>query len=440
MQKKDQIELELKILEKLRGKFYLLQDKNIKRKLVSSALEELLICPEYKKIIEEDPDFSTDTFIDSVLSYGLIEEFLCDPTVEYISIDFLSPILIQTSRKGLVKTDKSFSSPEELDLFIKKMVVFSGRKQLGKINNLELVDLKGRANIVFSPFGPQITITRAKEKPLSIIDLIENQTLNSQLAAQLWLYMEGLGIKPANILIAGGPGSGKTTLLNAILGFVSSSERIVVIEDTLELDTNLLGNFSRLACDEEVSLELLVKNSLRMRPDRIVVGEVRGSEAKDLITAMLVGKYGIGTLHASSGREIITRLTSEPMNVPEHLVGLVDVFIIMRIYRQKDRLRRVVAEIAESSGIERGKILLSGMWNYNFTETKFEELSVSGGFRERLAQACGKTPRDILDELRLRATYLEALRAKNVRDFLAVAEKCRYYCQDSAAAFRELGL
>ena len=139
-----------------------------------------------------------------------------------------------------------------------------------EIMNLELPDNGGRVNIVQSPFGPQLTITRAKAHPLSIIDLIDKNALSYELAAQLWIYAEGLSVKPANIIIAGGPGAGKTTMLNAVLSFIPPGERLVVIEDTLELNTSVLHECSRLESNENVNLQDLVKNSLRMRPDRIV--------------------------------------------------------------------------------------------------------------------------------------------------------------------------
>ncbi|MCM8783887.1 MAG: CpaF/VirB11 family protein [Candidatus Omnitrophica bacterium] len=135
--------------------------------------------------------------------------------------------------------------------------------------------------------------------------------------------MEGLNVKPANIIIAGGPGSGKTTLLNALFSFIPAKERIIVIEDTL-----------------------------RMRPDRVIVGEVRGKEAQDLMTAMNIGKYCMGTLHASTPRETVIRLESEPMNVPSVLVNLVDVFVVMRRYKIDGEIKRVIGEVAETAFLE----------------------------------------------------------------------------------------
>src|SRR3990167_9270964 len=116
------------------------------------------------------------------------------------------------------------------------------------------------------------------------------------------MYIEGMSIRPANIMIAGGPGVGKTTLLNALFCFIPQNERMVVIEDTLELNTFLEDSCSRLESDDDIPLELLVRNSLRMRPDRIIIGEVRGPEAKDMITAVNVGKFCLSTIHAATAR------------------------------------------------------------------------------------------------------------------------------------------
>jgi flagellar protein FlaI len=305
---------------------------------------------------------------------------------------------------------------------------------------VELVEIKGRANIAYSPFGPQITVTRAKGKPLSIIELIENGALTPELAAQFWLYVEGLGVKPANIIISGGPGSGKTTFLNALLSFIPTNERIVVIEDTLELNTDTEENCSRLESDDETSLADLVKNSLRMRPDRIIVGEVRGKEAQDLMTAMNIGKYCMGTLHASTARETIIRLENEPMNVPSVLINLVDVFVIMRRYNLHNRIKRVVGEVVETAGMEQKIVLLSPLWSYDFASGRFQEPTVGSGYRDRLAQISGVSPKDIIEEIKLRAKFIAALQGKGIKDFSRVTEFCQKYTSNPNEAIKELGV
>jgi len=437
---RERIAIENEILERLAGKIFLLQDLARKRDIIFQTFLEVYNSTNGQNLVSKLNNLDLEKLFNEFLSYGVIDEFLADPEVEDIMINYLSPIYIHKTKSGLIKTDKKFNSREEIDLFIKKLVIFSGRKTINKINNVELVEIKGRGNIVYSPFGPQITITRAKERPLSIIELLENGTFNPEIAAQFWIYIEGLGIKPANIIISGGPGTGKSTLLNALFSFVPVHDRIVVIEDTLELNTALEENCSRLESDEDTSLADLVKNSLRMRPDRIIVGEVRGQEAQDLMTAMNIGKYCMGTLHASTARETIIRLENEPMNAPVVLVNLVDVFVIMRRYNIGGKIVRVVGELVETTGIADKTILLSTLWSYDLGTANFRESAVSSEYRDRLAQVSGKTSVEVMDEIRLRANILRTLLKKGVKSMEAVTLFCRKYATDPNSALEELGV
>ena len=253
------------------------------------------------------------------------------------------------------------------------------------------------------------------------------------------MYIEGLSIRPANIMIAGGPGVGKTTLLNALFGFMPDRDRLVVIEDTLELNTFLEESCSRLESDVEVSLQDLVKNALRMRPERIIVGEVRGAEARDMITACNIGKYCMGTIHALTSREAIIRLQNEPMNIPEMLVNLIDVFIVLKRYHVKDRLYRVVDEVSETSGMEQVKILLSQVYKFDYDRQVHRQMNPSTVFRDRLAQQSGLSPKDIMKEHLLRAFLLKELDKRNMTTLKEVATFCRAYNRNPNAATASLG-
>jgi archaeal flagellar protein FlaI len=438
----ERIAIENEILDKLSGRIFLLQDFTHKREIIFQVFLEIYNSShQLQKFIKKSKGLEMEAFFKEFLSYGIIEDFLKDPDTEDIMINNLAPIYVRKTKTGMAQTDKKFSSREELDLFVKKLIIFSGRKTTRKINNVELADIKGRANIVYSPFGPQITITRAKERPLSIIELIKSGTLTVKLAGQLWLYAEGLGgIKPANIIISGGPGTGKTTLLNALLGFIPEKERLIVIEDTLELNTDLEENCSRLESDEETSLADLVKNSLRMRPDRIIVGEVRGREAEDLMTAMNIGKYCMGTLHASTARETIMRLENEPMNVPEVLVNLIDVFVIMRRYNINGRIQRAVGELVETAGMERKMVLLSSLWTYDLVKGEFEESNISSIYRDRLMQISGKSAKEIMEETKIRTNLIARLLEKDITDTAEVTRICRQFITNRQEIMNELGL
>ncbi len=437
MTKTESLELEAFVIEQLRGKFTILQPQNEKEEAVLAVLKNAdgkisfsgKLSPEDKK-----------NFMRQFLSYGLIEDLLCDSDVEDIIINSLNTIYIHHAQKGFVPTGKQFKSFKELGLFAKKLILFSGRNETNSIVNLELPNLEGRVNIVSSPMGPQITITKAKVEPLSIIDLIARESLSYEIAAQLWLYVEGLSVKPANIIIAGGPGTGKTTLLNALFSFVPANERMVVMEDTLELNTFLDESCSRLESNDEVSLAELVKNSLRMRPDRIVVGEVRGEEARDMITAVNVGKYCMGTIHAATCREAILRLQNEPMNVPEVLVNLVDVFVIMRRFHVQDKVYRVIEELSETGGMEQKTVLLSQIYKYDFDKRMIRPVATSTVYRDRLARAAGLTPKDIIDEVSVRTQILKTLAQKGMKLIKEVTTLCRAYNQNPQETLKNLGL
>ncbi len=439
-----ELDLERVILEKLAGKFTLLQSRSEKENIVASVLSESRMQHDRRQIEKDLQRLSVSEermkFIKSFLSYGVIEDLLCDSQIEDIIINALNTIYVHHSQKGLVSTDKRFTSFRELDNFIRKLLLFSGKTEIKKIMNLELPNLEGRVNIAMSPMGPQITITKAKVEPLSIIDLIKRGTMTFEVAAQLWMYIEGLSIRPANIIIAGGPGTGKTTLLNALFSFVPKNERMVVIEDTLELNTFLEDSCSRLESDDEISLADLVKNSLRMRPDRIVVGEVRGEEARDMITAVNIGKYCLGTIHAATSREAILRLQNEPMNVPEVLVNLVDVFIIMKRFHVKDQVYRVIDEISETGGMEQKMILLSQIYKYDYESKTIRNITPSTVYRDRLSKVAGLNPKDVLDDLFLRMVVLQTLTEKNIQTMNEIKSFCRAYNKNPGEVLASLGL
>jgi flagellar protein FlaI len=309
------------------------------------------------------------------------------------------------------------------------------------INDVELFDIRGRVNIIHSPFGPQITITRGKSQPFTMLQLIESGMITCELAAQLWMYVEGLRVRPANIIISGGPGTGKTTLLNAMLSFIPWKDRVVSIEDTLELNTKFLENCSRLESCRRVKTPDLVKNSLRMRPERIIVGEVRGSEARDLMTTMNLGKYCMGTLHASSARETVLRLQNEPMNVPPVLVNLVDAFIILRKLSIDGKIHRVVSELVETAGIERDVVLLSTIWAYDHRQHQIIEKAPSSMYRDRLASESGLTPLAIMQETQHRAEILRQMhQSSQFPDIASVTEFCQAYSDEPIKASKALGL
>jgi flagellar protein FlaI len=435
------IKVEERIMEVLSGRMNLLLTQSDREALAGEAIEKLLRDGEFAEVKTEleDPDKKRE-FIQNFLSYGILTQILCDLNVEDVIINNIKPIYVHHSQKGFICTGVKFANQKELDHFVQKLLFFSGRTKLNKIVNIELPNLEGRVNIALAPFGPQITITKAKVTPLSIIDLIRNGSMTHELAAQLWMYLEGMAIRPANLMLAGGPGVGKTTMLNALLAFIPDSDRIVVIEDTLELNTFLEESCSRLESDEDLTLADLVKNSLRMRPERIIIGEVRGAEARDMITACNIGKYCMGTIHALTSREAIIRLQNEPMNIPEMLVNLIDVFVVLKRYHVGGKVFRVVDEVSETSGMEQVKILLAPVYKYDYDTKKQKQVNPSTVFRDKLSSQSGLIPKEVIGEHMIRSYLLRKLDEKGMSTMKEVATFCRAYAHDKDKASMNVGL
>ncbi len=432
--------LESYLVDQLVGKMNLIQPQDERVEMVEDALRAAFRDGHFQELRQELEDHEQRAkFIQDFLSYGVLTDLLCDHDVEDIIINHTKPIYIHHSQKGFIPTDKRFSSPKELDLFIRKVLMFVGRDKGGKIINLELPNLEGRVNIAMSSFGPQLTITKAKVSPLSIIELIRSGSMTHEVAAQLWIYLEGLSIRPANIMIAGGPGVGKTTLLNALFSFIPEKDRMVVIEDTMELNTLMEESCSRLESDDEISLADWVKNSLRMRPERIVIGEVRGAEARDMITACNVGKYCIGTIHALTSREAIIRLQNEPMNIPKMLINLIDVFVVLKRYHVAGRVFRVVEELSETSGMENEKVLLAPVAKYDYDARKVKMVNPSLVYRDRLAEQSGWTPISLIKEHILRTKILQELDKRDMKTLKEVSLFCRAYSKNPDTAVGDLG-
>ena len=178
-----------------------------------------------------------------------------------------------------------------------------------------------------------------------------------------------------------------------------------------------------------------------MRPERILVGEVRGAEANDLMTTMNLGKYCMGTIHASTARETVLRLQHEPMNVPPVLVALIDVFLILRKMNTAGQVHRVVSELVETAGMEREVVLLSPIWSYDNIARKTVESCPSSIYRDKLAAESGRSAKEIMEETALRAKVLTAMQdSGRFPDIAAVTAFCQRYSDNPASAMAELGM
>ena len=242
--------------------------------------------------------------------------------------------------------------------------------------------------------GPYFSIRKFPRNPFTLRDLVKFGMMSPDVAALLSLYVDGLGVRPANILIAGGTGSGKTTLLSSLAQLIPKQSRIVIIEDTPEISLEH-PNMVRLTVtpihfERQVDMEMLLRASLRMRPDRLIVGEVRGREAETLLAAMNTGHLGsMGTIHANTSQEAIKRLTNPPMNVPPQMLAALDLIITTAKINTGSTTKRVILEISETAGFDEKGPRLNQLYKYSISEDRIIPTGIPSSFRERFIKETG---------------------------------------------------
>lgn len=378
-----------------------------------------------------------------LVGYGEIDPLIRDDNLEeimVISID--KPVFVYHREYGMMKTNILFKDAGEVMNLIDSIARQINRRidQESPILDGRLPD-GSRVNATIPPIsadGPSMTIRKFKRDPLTIIDLINSKTISVELAAFFWLCFDGLGVKSANAIISGGTSSGKTTTLNALSSFINPKERIITIEDTLELQIpheHVIRMETRPPNVEnrgELTMNDLVKNSLRQRPDRIIVGEVRGSEAITLFTALNTGHSGFGTLHSNDARETITRLTNAPMSVPNIMISAID-FIIMqnRIYRSDGVSFRRISEVAEVSGIEEGVIQLNKIFEWDPQSDTIKNVGITSKTLTEIANVSGNSLNSLYDEIKNREIVLQHMVDQNIRSIRDVSTVLEMYYLDS---------
>ncbi len=377
-----------------------------------------------------------------LVGYGEIDPLIRDDNLEEIMIIGINkPVFVYHREYGMMKTNITFKDSGELMNLIDSIARQINRRidQESPILDGRLLD-GSRVNATIPPIsadGPSMTIRKFKKDPLTIIDLINSKTISVELAAFFWMCFDGLGVKSANAIISGGTSSGKTTTLNALSSFINPKERIITIEDTLELQIpheHVIRMETRPPNVEnkgELTMNDLVKNSLRQRPDRIIVGEVRGSEAITLFTALNTGHSGFGTLHANDARETITRLTNKPMSVPKIMISAID-FIIMqnRIYKPNGVSFRRISEVAEVSGIEEGVVQLNKIFEWDPQSDTIKNVGITSKTLTEIAKVSGNSINSIYDEIKNREVVLQHMVNQNIRSIKDVGAVLEMYYLD----------
>jgi flagellar protein FlaI len=388
------------------------------------------------------PDISKEEvhrLINDSVDFGIVKKYMDDEQIEDVMINNTSNMFVYVTGKGTMKVNDRIETRKELDMLVRKMKMYATTA----VSNRKIFDVHlpngSRANIVESPMGADITIRNFRKIAFSIIDLINSGELSYNLAGRLWLYVDGLKVRPANLLIGGIPASGKTTLLNAMFSFFRPEQRIVIIEETYELNSETQENTVRLETSPELPMEELVKNALRMRPDMIIIGEVRGEEARDMLTAMNIGKISMGTIHASTARDVITRLEHTPMDITMDIIPLIDVIVIVSQVKDNEKMIRKITQVSEISGIET-QVLLSDLYVYDYKTHKSSEVLPSVTYRDTLSKLTGYTPTEIVMEEQRRGKILERLNKLGIHDLKGINAFVKEYYDNPKKALQKIDL
>ncbi|MCY0858032.1 CpaF family protein [Cupriavidus sp. D39] len=321
---------------------------------------------------------------DEMLGFGPLEPLLSDPTVSDILVNTYKQVYVE--RRGKLElTGVTFNDDAHLMKIIDKIVSRVGRRidESSPMVDARLPD-GSRVNAIIPPSavdGPLLSIRRFSVNPLMVKDLVELQTLTPPMAQ----LIEAMVKAKLNILISGGTGSGKTTLLNILSGFIPPSERIVTIEDAAELQLrqdHVLRLETRPPNIEdrgEITQRALVKNALRMRPDRIILGEVRGAEALDMLHAMNTGHEGsLATIHANTPRDALTRLENmvsmaglalPPKTMRQQITSAITV--ILQVSRLTDGRRKLMS-VQEITGMESDVVNMQEIFTFKRTGVNAE--------------------------------------------------------------------
>jgi archaeal flagellar protein FlaI len=355
---------------------------------------------------EDKNQFSEITTIDGKVIYKInssiiangglfsLQKLLTDEAIEEIMFNGPSePIKIMHKTHHMIDTNIMLE-PEEARKYVIDVAV-KNNKYLTESNPVMdgVLNDGSRINITIPPATSYITFTIRKfsKNMMTIIDLINNNVIEPKLGAFLWTAIEGLGQHSANMLIVGGTSSGKTTFLNALCIFAKPDERIITIEDTPEiriLQKNKVPLFSNK--EKNISMDILLKNALRMRPDRIMVGEVRGGEAKTLFSAMNTGHNGcMGTIHATSARETLTRIQNPPLNVPVSMVRDLDLLIVLEKISQNGNEKRIISEITEVEVLSGDQVSFNQIFKYDPKTQKTISTGIPSKLRTKISQKAG---------------------------------------------------
>ncbi|UCC58471.1 MAG: type II/IV secretion system ATPase subunit [Candidatus Bathyarchaeum sp.] len=370
----------------------------------------------------------------NLVGFGRIDALMRDPNIEDISCDGVEkPVYIWHRRYENLETNMVFHADQELDDSVVKLVHMAG-KHVSSAFPIVDASLPGKHRLAVcyrrevTPFGTAFTIRKFRDDPYSIIDLINLGTLSEEMAAYFWTCLENR----ASLMVLGGTASGKTTFLNAVACLIKPGSKIITIEETAELNLpheNWVSLIARRSyglgenLTGEVSLFDLVKTSMRHRPDLIVVGEIRGSEAYTLFQALATGHGGMATMHADSIDSAVKRLIQKPMDIAPAYMPLMNIVVsIQRVHLPQSKTgemtayRRVISvdEIADYEDYKK-------LFNWNATDDVHISLLKNSIALNSVTTRRGLSWQKLMEEMKRRENVLRWMRERNIRSYKDVA-------------------
>ncbi|MGI0020324.1 MAG: type II/IV secretion system ATPase subunit [Nitrososphaera sp.] len=378
-----------------------------------------------------------------ILGFGIIDPLFHDPFIEDITCGGpQKPIFVYHRNYEGLGTNVSFRDEEALDSFVMKMVHRAG-KHISAAHPIVDASLPGNHRLAalykkeVTTMGSSFTIRKFREDPITVVDLINSDALDVDMAAYLWLMLDN----KKSIMVIGSTGGGKTTILNAITGLINPSFKLFTVEDVAEINIPHVNWFSLvsrasfgLESQGEIGLFDLLKSGMRHRPDYILVGEIRGEEAYVLFQAVATGHGGIATMHADDSEAAVRRLQQKPMDIPPAYVPLMNCIVTVKRVRLK-------TESASSNVMARRVTEVTELLSHNSINSVFAWDPAYDGYLDNLAKSrhlqrialdTGVDMGDIAEDLARRKSVLTWLLSRGIRDYKSISKVIGMFNQEPA--------
>jgi archaeal flagellar protein FlaI len=366
-----------------------------------------------------------------LIGYGKIDGLICDQMIEDIScLGINKPIYIYHRKYANAKTNIAFTDEEELDDFVTRIVHRQG-KHVSIAHPIVDLSLPGKHRLAVAfgkettPAGTSFTIRKFKDDPLTIVDLILNETIDESIGAYLWMLMEN----KMSVMIVGPTGAGKTTALNAIACLVRPDYKMISVEEVQEINLpqeNWVSTIARTGfggdSDGEVTLYDLIKSAVRHRPALILVGEIRGEEAYVLFQALATGHGGLCTMHADDVETVVKRLTQPPMNIPQNILSLMNSVIVVKQVKVPglNTHKRIGSrKLVSVSEIDNNGMPIE-VFEWNMTNDTFKQSLDKSYLFTKIAKSQDVPVSVVQQEFARRKQILLSMVDKNLRDYKSV--------------------